>query len=763
VARKVLQAADGTYSSLLKPLQCRVDRDLRGLEATPVFMELIIRLLRGLFGISLTIQMIIATLLGLLCGLFFGELCSVFAPWGTAYIMILKVTTIPYLICAIMHGIGKLSTQTGKQILQKGLLFIASAWVINIFMIYIGSFLFPKTHGVPYASFSGYTPSSINFAELLIPDNIFHALSNNTIPSIVVFGLLIGIALMHIKEKNSMMSLLETLVDALTRITQWIARITPIGTFLIIANQAGSIQFSTLKQVGTYLILYITIILTIVFWVFPRIVSSLTSISASRWVRDLFPILVLAYTTNAVIVTLPFIIELIKRETQTFYHKDGKIQDEIQGIVSVIFNLPLGSLFIALFVFFVAAFYHVSLSIGSQVQLFVTTFLTSLGAVGLGSWINSLNFLLDSLGLPLEAIDLYLSVMPFTAGFQSMISVVEISSLALLVALACHNLITFRWEKVLKGISLALGPVFVLAILFKPWNPLPPISNPYITIHDIDMRPPVSVHVYKPGDALPPLRGGDSFDKILRSKTLRIGYTTFSVPFCFENTLGHLAGYDVAFAYQLAYDLGCSLEFVPISLGNIAEELSAGLYDIAMSGISITEDRLKIMGFTNPYLESRIVFVMSKKNSKILTSVEAILERPEIKVAVLKGSSYDELAKSLFPAEQIIWLDHYDEFSERHPHAVLIRGEPQAIAWSVRNPSFAIVVPSPPIGQDSLAYGVRVNSVRLLNFLNQWLRLKENEEFTHQQYELWVLGKTETTIPKEPRWSIVRNVLQWDD
>lgn len=726
-------------------------------------MGLIGRFLGRLFGISLTIQMIIATTLGLLCGLFFGELCSIFAPWGTAYIMILKVTTVPYLICAILHGVGKLSIHTGKQILQKGILFIGVAWIINILMIYLGKFLFPTTPGAPYTRFSAHTPSSINFAELLIPDNIFHALSTNTIPSIVVFGILIGVALMHIREKQSTMSLLETLVEALTRITHWIARITPIGTFLIIANRAGSIQIATLKQVITYLGIYVAIIIVIVLWIFPRIVSAFTSISASRWIRDLFPILVLAYTTNVVIVTLPFIIELIKKELRTFYQREGKIQDEVQGVVSVVFNLPLGSLFIALFVFFVAAFYHTPLSLGSQVQLFITTFLTSLGAVGVGSWINALNFLLDSLGLPLEAIDLYLSVFPFTAGFQSTISVIEISSLSLLVVLACHGLIVFRFKKIIQGFALSLGPVFLFSFLFKPWNPLPPISNPYITIQDVDLRPPVTTHTYKIGDPLPPPRSGDPFDAILQSKILRVGYATHSPPFAFKNNLGNLAGYDIAFAYQLAYDLGCSIEFVPISLDHMAEDLSKGLYDIAMSGISITEERLKTMGFSDPYLESRVVFITLKKNSKILTSVESILERPQTRVVVLRGSSYAELAQFWFPEEQIIYIDAYDQFLQYADQGVLLRGEPQAIAWGIQNPDMAIVFPEYPIGKDNLAYGIRINAARLMNFLNQWLQLKKNEEFTRQQYDLWILGKTEATVPKEPRWSIIRNVLHWVD
>jgi len=270
-------------------------------------------------------------------------------------------------------------------------------------MIYAAVFLFPHAGGCSLANYTSANPSAINFAELLIPDNIFYSLSNNIVPSVVVFSLLVGISLMHIREKAPFMHIMEALVDSLTKITSWISRITPFGTFLIIAYQVGTIQLSTVKQVSTYIIVYILIACLVVFWIFPRLISSLTNIRAYRWVKDLSPILILGYTTNVVIVCLPFIIELIKRELQQFFSTDERTQSQIQGIVSVTFNLPLGSLFITIFVFFISIFYGNILNLTSQLQLFISSFLVSLGSVGLGSLINSLGFILETIGLPQDA------------------------------------------------------------------------------------------------------------------------------------------------------------------------------------------------------------------------------------------------------------------------------------------------------------------------------------------------------------------------
>jgi Na+/H+-dicarboxylate symporter/ABC-type amino acid transport substrate-binding protein len=714
-----------------------------------------------LFKISLTWQMALATLLGILFGLFFGDLCEVFAPYSAAYIMLLKVTAVPYLIGAIIHGVGQLSVYQAKQILKRGLVFISLAWLINILMIYTIVYLFPHPKSTQLGGYvSGEIPQ-LNFAELLIPDNIFYDLANNIIPAIVIFSLLIGIALMFLKEKEVMMKGLENLVDVLTRITSWIARITPFGTFLIIANQVGTIQFSTVKQVSTYLILYIFVVSLIIFWIFPRLATILTSIPSYRWLQQLLPILLLAYTTNIVIVCLPYIIELLKKETQILDPNDGKAQNQIQGTVSVVFNLPLGSLFITVFVFFISTFYNVPLLLTAQIKLFVTTFLTSLGAVGLGSWINTLTFILDSLGLPVESINLYLATVPFTAGFQSMLSVMEIASLSLFITLSCRNMIQLNWGRIVKNGLFTLLPLLLVFTGIKMFNPLPEIKNEMKSIYELNITSTIPLKVYKNQPPLPGSFEGDPFERILASKTIRVGYNPSCAPFCFPNVDGNVVGYDISFAYELAYDLDCELDLVPMTYEKLSDELNGNYYDIAMSAVTINESRLKALTFTDPYLSPRFVLVVQEKMRKQFSNIDKVVENKKLRIAVRKGSSYEAAAKEVFPSKELIYLDSYDQFEECDPDVALLWEETEAIAWSLCHRHFRVVFYPNPLGFDTLAYATRGDSQRFLHYLNQWLQLKKAEGFTEKQYDLWIKGKTEIVAPTERRWSIIRNVLHW--
>jgi ABC-type amino acid transport substrate-binding protein len=462
------------------------------------------------------------------------------------------------------------------------------------------------------------------------------------------------------------------------------------------------------------------------------------------------------------IVALPYIINIIRREVQMLYPKDENVQSQVQGTVSIIFNLPLGSIFTAAFVFFTAVFFSVKLGFPEQLKLLVTTFLTCLGAVGLGSWINSLTFILDTLGLPIDAINLYLAVIPFTAGFQSMVSAMLISTLAFLIMLAGRGLLSFNWKKLVFGTAFTVLPVLLIFSGLKFLNFLPTIKNETKTIFELKIESDAKVNILtKVPPATPSTES--ALQRIARTKTLRVGYDPNSTPFCFFNNEGKLVGFDVAFAYQLCYDLGCDqIDFIPIVYRNLDQQLSNNVFDIAMSSISISESRLKSMSFPTPILEARIVFVTPDKMRKHVSTLKKVQGDRTLKIGALTHSAYQRIAYENFPDHEIVLLEDYDEFDQVNPPAdILIWDEQEAIAWSLAHPKFEVVYPKPALGVETLGYPIRLGDPEFLSYLNTWLTLKTNDGFKDAQYNVWILGKTGVATPSQPRWSILDNVIGW--
>ena len=58
-----------------------------------------------------------------------------------------------------------------------------------------------------------------------------------------------------------------------------------------------------------------------------------------------------------------------------------------------------------------------------------------------------------------------------------------------------------------------------------------------------------------------------------------------------------------------------------------------------------------------------------------------------------------------------------------------------------------------------LAYPIAKRDQQLAAFVNTWIALKRKDGTIDDAYKHWILGQDAT--PRQPRWSIVRNVLHW--
>lgn len=83
-------------------------------------------------------------------------------------------------------------------------------------------------------------------------------------------------------------------------------------------------------------------------------------------------------------------------------------------------------------------------------------------------------------------------------------------------------------------------------------------------------------------------------------------------------------------------------------------------------------------------------------------------------------------------------------------------------AWTLLYPAYSVVVPKPVNNSSApLAYALAGHDADLKNFVDHWLELKKKDKTIQRLYDHWILGKT--AVEKEPRWSVIRNVLHWID
>jgi arginine/ornithine transport system substrate-binding protein len=110
-------------------------------------------------------------------------------------------------------------------------------------------------------------------------------------------------------------------------------------------------------------------------------------------------------------------------------------------------------------------------------------------------------------------------------------------------------------------------------------------------------------------------------------------------PFTFKTADGKPTGFDVDIATALCEQIKRKCEFVEQAWDSMIPGLNAKKYDVIISSMSITDDRLKEVDFTDKYYNtpSRIVLKKSVK----FTDIASIKGK---KIGVLKGSTQEKYA-----------------------------------------------------------------------------------------------------------------------
>ena len=150
--------------------------------------------------LSLSTMILIGLGLGIACGIFFGEYCGFLSIIGDAFIQLLQMTILPYIIASLILGIGGLSYKQAKLLAVKGGIIMLLFWAISFTMVLLMPLSFPKWETASFFSTSLVAlPKEVDFLKLYIPSNPFWSLANNVVPAVVLFSILAGIALIGIK------------------------------------------------------------------------------------------------------------------------------------------------------------------------------------------------------------------------------------------------------------------------------------------------------------------------------------------------------------------------------------------------------------------------------------------------------------------------------------------------------------------------------------------------------------------------------------
>ena len=714
--------------------------------------------------LGLSARIFIGLFAGVCTGIFFGELVAGLKLVGDVFIQLLQITVLPYIIVSLIAGFGRMQMDQARRLAVRGLVVLLVIWALALVLIFVSALAFPD---LEVASFFGSSvpvqQAKTDMFELYLPANIFYSLSNNLVPAVVFFSILVGVALISVEDKSGVLPIFDGLTTAMANINTAIVKLTPYGIFAIAAAAAGTMTIEEVARVQVYLVTYVALALLITFWIFPGLIAAVSGIGYREVLRTFQDALVTAFATGNQFVVLPQIAENCKELLRRHQLDSEEAESAVDIIVPVSFNFPsLGKLLVLLFVLFAAWFTDTDLSAGEQFALAFNGLFSLFGSINI-----AVPYMLDSLRIPADMFQLFLVTGIVVGRFGAMLAALHIIVLSVVGTLALCGRIQLRAAAILRYLiisTLCLGAmVLVLRTYFLVFVPEPPAREEVLSnIQLMEQRVTARVSETLPEASVTQL-AGTRLDHILRDGVLQVGYRPNNLPCSFLTQRGELVGFDVEMAHILAEDLGVELEFVPFEFDVLGSMLRSGQVDMAMSCIASLPDRYAYASFSRSYMDLNLAFVVRDHERELFSDFTLLREREDLTIAMISTQYFEPKIRRRLPHARIVYLEAAEDFfngADQGADALMLSAE-EGSAYSYRYPRYTVARVSSGGIRLPAAYAIPKGDVEMMEFVSNWIELKRKDGTIDSLHEYWMLGGAARS--QRPRWSIIRNVLGWVD
>jgi Na+/H+-dicarboxylate symporter len=709
-------------------------------------------------GISLSTQILIGLMLGLLTGLFFGDKASVFAIVGRAYIGLIQMSILPYMVVSLMLGIGSLSYEkAGKLAITGGIVLVAS-WSLAFMIVFLMPFTFPAIKGGSFFSPSLVEVAKVDFIDLYVPVNPFSSLARTVVPAAAVFSVAFGVALIGVENKQRLLDILDATSKTLTRIAMMVVKATPLGVFAIAANAAGTMTIAEFGRLQSYIIPFIAATLLLTFWILQGLAAALTPFSYREIIKSSRDALTTGFVTGNLFITLPMLVENARKLFEDRRIKNEDTDNYVEVLVPTSFNFPnIGKLLTLLFVLFAGWFVGKSVALADYPGFAVLGLFTLFGGVDL-----ALPFLLDQMQIPSDMYQLYVVTGVLNSWFATLLAVMNLFAFTLVAACAAIGAIRINWSRIFSFAVISVV-IFAASILGTRWMLSEMVSKEDIkrrTLMNAEIKDTYKADIKEIGskDSVTqesPLRS------IIKRGKLRVGYHPENLPFSFVNDNGDLVGFDVELMHVLARELKVDVEFIEWTYETVFKDLDQGKFDIAIGGLIVNPERLAKANISNPYLNMTTAVVVEDYRRNEFKSWRSIDKKHNTRIGVV-GENRAKNFKRYLPNTEIVLLETYSDFFTGNPKGLdaLVISAEAGSAWTILYPVYSVVVPEPHLKANA-ALAMPLGTPDFEDYVNDWLQMKQTGGIIEELYNKWILGLKEEQ--KKERWSFGRNILGlWD-
>ena len=244
----------------------------------------------------------------------------------------------------------------------------------------------------------------------------------------------------------------------------------------------------------------------------------------------------------------------------------------------------------------------------------------------------------------------------------------------------------------------------------------------------------------------------DLLEKIQKNGKLVVGMSADYAPYEFhyidENGKDVIGGFDVDIANEIANKIGVNLVIQEMDFDALVSALPAGKVDLVISGMNPTEERAKVVDFSEVYYNSKHGILVRAEDAY---KYQTFADLEGAKVGVQLGSTQEKIAKTEIPNVNLQQLSNINnlilELKAGKVDAIVME-KPVAEMAVKSNPELAVGKPIYEEQTGGNAVGIAKNNPQLL--------AKVNEVIT----ELNESGKMDEYIEKANELAATANIVE---
>ena len=416
----------------------------------------------------LYIQVLLASLAGILIGYWFPNLGIALKPLADAFIKLIKMVIAPVVFCTVVHGIAsmgglkKLGRIGGKALLYfevvSTLALVIGLIVVNVWKP--GAGFNVDLHSVDASVGKGFAQKAaqphtvVDFLLNIIPNSFFDAFVTGDLLQVLLIAILTALGISSLGVRGPIiLNAIEQAGKVFFAVIHIVVKAAPIAALGAMGFTIGKYGIGALSHLGSLLLsvyctagIFIILVLGGIAW--------LAGFSIFRFIKYIREEIFLVFGTSSSETALPGMLEKLRRL--------GCAESTVGLVIPTgySFNLDGTNIYMTMAAVFLAQATNTPLDLKHQVVLLVTAMISSKGAAAVtgGGFITLAVTLAAVPTIPIESLAILVGIDRFMS---------ECRAITNLIGNGVATLVISRWEKELSAETLVenLSKVYIPEII----------------------------------------------------------------------------------------------------------------------------------------------------------------------------------------------------------------------------------------------------------------------------------------------------------